>query len=431
LPVILDPVAFGSGGAVDMMVRPRLVMTGLGARASIAAHIPEFTKTLRAGQCGLSIRHGPDRDWPGFWLPDHQPLANFTALSPESADLATRAQRVLRGAPIASQVAAEVTLEALDQAGLLTTGTSNLALIVAGNNIHQNSIQNGYRRFLEQPDYLNPRYAVNFVDTGVVAVLSELFGLNGPGFTIGGSAASGNVAMYQAAQLLRAGAASVCLCVGPLADFGELERRAFVNLGVLNDEAGACCRPFDQRSAGMTFGHGSAALVLETLDHAEQRNATILAELSGVSLTLDGRQGAEPDVIGEARAMRLALADARLEPSAIDTLNAHGTGTPSGDQAECAAIREVFGAHGRPVINASKALFGHCFFATGLLEATAVVLQIQYGFLHPNPFLEQPIVPDLRFVGPVAEPATIHHALSNAFSFGGINSSVVISRYCV
>lgn len=413
-----------------MTARPRLVITGLGARASIAANILELTEALRAGHCGLGIQHRPESDWPGFWLPDCQPLANFAALPPESADLAARAQRALRGAPFASRVAAEVTLEALDQAGLLTADVGDLALIIAGNNIHQSCIQAGYRRFLEQPDYLNPRYAVNFVDTGVVAVLSELFGLNGPGFTVGGSAASGNVALYQAAQLLRAGAASACLCVGALADFGELERRAFVNLGVLNDEPGACYRPFDQRCAGMVFGQGSAALLLETLDHAAQRNATILAELSGVSLTLDGQQGAEPSVAGETRAMRLALADARLELSAIDALNAHGTGTPSGDQAECAAIREAFGVS-HPAINASKALFGHCFFAAGLLEAVAVILQIQHGFLHPNPFLEQPIAPDLRFVGPTAEPATIHHALSNAFSFGGINSSVVISRYSI
>jgi len=411
------------------MVRPRLVITGLGVRASIAANVREFADALRAGRCGLGVRPGSESDWPGFWLPDGQPVAHFAAAPSEFTDLAARAQRVLRGAPFASQVAAEVALEALDQARLLAPGADDLALIVAGNNIHQNYIQTGYRRFLEQPDYLNPRYAVNFVDTGVMAVLSELFGLHGPGFTVGGSAASGHVALYQAAQLLRAGAVSVCLCVGPLADFGELERRAFVNLGVLNDEPGTCCRPFDQRCAGMVLGHGSAALVLETLDHAEQRNAPILAELSGVSLTLDGQQGAEPSAAGEARAMRLALADAGLEPSAIDMLNAHGTGTPSGDQVECAAIREVFGIRDRPAINASKALFGHCFFAAGLLEAAAVIVQIQGGFLHPNPFLEQPIAPDLRFVGPTAESAAMDHALSNAFSFGGINSSVAISRY--
>ncbi|MCB1771217.1 MAG: polyketide beta-ketoacyl:ACP synthase [Candidatus Competibacteraceae bacterium] len=412
-----------------MTARPRLVVTGLGARASIAANVPELAVALRAGRCGFGVYPGMNSDWPGFWLPNYQPLASFTALPPKYGDLAMRAQRALRGAPIASQVAAEVALEALAQAGLLTGRVDNPALIVAGNNIHQHYAQTHYRRFLEQPDYLNPRYAVNFVDTGVMAALSEIFGLHGPGFTVGGSAASGNVALYQAAQLLRAGATSTCLCVGPLADFGDLERQALVNLGVLNDEPACGCRPFDQQSAGMALGHGSAALVLETLDHAQQRQVTILAELSGIGLTLDGRQGAEPDVTGEARAMRLALADARLDPSAIDTLNAHGTGTPVGDAAECAAVREVFDATGDPIINASKALFGHCFFAAGLLEAAAVIVQIQHGFLHPNPFLEQPVAADLRFAGLTAEPVTVHHALSNAFSFGGINSSVAISRY--
>ncbi|MDQ5908476.1 MAG: malonyl-ACP decarboxylase [Pseudomonadota bacterium] len=406
--------------------RPRLVITGLGVRASIANNAVELAVALREGRCGLSPGAS---DWPGFWLPDREPLASFMALSPEQAPLTLRAQRVLRSAPLASQVAAEVALEALQQAGRLGAGNDDLALIVAGNNIHQSYIQTAHQRFLQQPDYLNPRYAVNFVDTGIVAALSELFNLHGPGFTVGGSAASGNLALYQAAQLLRAGATPVCLCIGPLADFGALERCAFAQLGVLNDEPDADCRPFDRQHAGFVFGQGSAALVLETQDHAQQRGATILAELSGVSLNLDGQQGAEPSVMGEARAMRLTLADAVLEPVAIDYLNAHGTSTPSGDEAECAAIREVFGTVGRPTINATKALLGHCLFAAGLLEAVAVVLQIQHGFLHPNPRLEEPIAPDLHFVGSVAEPTLIHHALSNAFSFGGINSSVIISRY--
>jgi len=127
--------------------------------------------------------------------------------------------------------------------------------------------------------------------------------------------------------------------------------------------------------------------------------------------------------------MRLALADAGLEPDAIDYLNAHGTGTPAGDRAECAAVRALFGSTGRPAINATKALVGHCLYAAGVLEAVAVVLQIEHGFLHPNPALRRPIAADLRFVGPVAEPAAIEHAISNAFSFGGINSSLVISRH--
>jgi malonyl-ACP decarboxylase len=170
-------------------------------------------------------------------------------------------------------------------------------------------------------------------------------------------------------------------------------------------------------------------MVLESEASARERSHEGLAEMVGASSVLDGTHLPEPCIEGEARAMQDALDAAGLSPQEIDYINAHGTSSPLGDRTECAAIRKTFAGHAGSVwINATKALTGHCISASGVLEGVACVLQIQGGFLHPNVNLERPIDRELRFVGPQSLEVDVEYALSNAFGFGGINSTFVFRR---
>jgi malonyl-ACP decarboxylase len=402
----------------------RIVVTGMGVRTAIAGSVPDFEAALRDGRSGVAWTASGVGRVAAALLPADE------AGVPEA--FAAAARRVLRSAPLATRVGCAVALEAMLAANL--TAAADLkrsAILVAGNNIHQRYMQEHYDRFRERPEHVNPRYAVSFLDTHVVAALSELAGLGGPGFTVGGSMASGNVALYQAFYLLQAAAAPACICVGALADFGELELRAFANLGALavaTDESLRPGAPFDRRHAGFAYGQGSACVILETEEHAAERGAAALAEVAGVALLLDGHAASDPSAAGEAAAMREALDGAGVLPAAVDYLNAHGTGTPAGDEAECEAIAGVFAGGAGPWINSTKALTGHTLYAAGIVEAVATVIQMRGGFVHGNPLLSDPIAPALRFAGTVAQETKIELALSNAFSVGGINSSVVFRR---
>jgi len=393
----------------------------MGVRTAIGATVPEFAAALREGRSGISwITSGGNR-LPAAMLPE----LSWVEEAPPAA------RRVLRAAPPATQIGCAVAFEAIAAARLTSAANwSESAIVVAGNNIHQRYSQQHYEAFRTRPQYLSPRYAVSFLDTNVVSALSEIAGLRGPGFTAGGSMASGNVALYQAFHLLQARAVEACVVVGALADYGDFEFQAFYNLGAMNRSAteDAPGAPFDTRRSGFVYGQGSGCVILETAEHARRRSIAPLAELAGVSLLLDGHAASDPNPEGEAAAMRKALSHAGVEPREVDYLNAHGTSTAAGDEAECQAIEKVFEGLPGPFINSTKELTGHTVYAAGIVECIAAVIQMNGGFLHPNPNLTDAISPRLRFVGPVTREAWPQVCLSNAFSLGGINSSVVLRR---
>lgn len=416
-----------------MSVPPAVVVTGMGIVSALAADIPAFLAALREGCSAIAEVAGrPMATLSGF---------DWTRWFERAADEeAARARRVLRAAPLASRAACCAALEACRMAGLPgAVDPDETAVIVAGHNLHQRYITETFRHYLDKPAFLNPRFAFSFLDSHALGSVAEVLGLRGPGFMAGGGFASGNVALYQALQLLRSGDADACLCIGGLADFSDFELRAFDNLGAHSPggpdgDAAQACRPFDRGRNGFVYGQASGCLVLETADHARRRQAPALAELVAVGLVMDGHHAAEPNRAGEARAMRRALARAGIDPGSVDYLNAHATGAGAGDDAECAAILDVFGAGKGPWVNATKALTGHTLFAAGIVEMIATILQMQGGFVHGNPNLTDPIKPTgpidgaPRFAGRHAVPAEIRSALSNSFSFGGINSSAVVRR---
>jgi 3-oxoacyl-[acyl-carrier-protein] synthase II len=251
-------------------------------------------------------------------------------------------------------------------------------------------------------------------------------GLGGPKETVVMACASGAAAIALGADLIRAGRAPLALVGG----VDAITRICFMGFNALKLLDPQPCRPFDADRRGMSIGEAAAFLVLEDADRARARGARIHGELRGGGVTTDAHHvtAPHPDGEGMRRAMRQALAAARVEPSAIGYVNAHGTGTLQNDRVEAAALRSVFG-EGGVLVSSSKSLVGHTMAAAGALEAVATVLALHHGLVPPTANLSTPD-PEVPFdcVPGVARPVSLEMALTNSFGFGGQNASLLFSR---
>lgn len=320
---------------------------------------------------------------------------------------ARRLKQVAHRAALPAQTAACVALKAAEglgeRAGLIVAGGQPLG--------HQ---ADTVLRHRDKPGALRASYALTHLDVDVVGVVSELTGIRGEGWALGGGSASGTLAVIQAARMISAGWLDQVLVVAPLAELSAAEFEAFRRTGAMVS-AGQTCRPFDVERSGFVYGQAAAAVLLE------RESSTPLAEIAGHGHCLDARRGTEPDSEGQVRAMRTALGS--FDPAEVDYVNAHGTGSVLGDETEARSIGAVFGAG--PLVNSTKPLVGHCLSAAGLVELVATVVQLGANTVHPNVNLGTPI-DGIRLAGRTAEPHRIRTALSNSFAFGGINASVLV-----
>jgi len=414
-----------------------VVVTGMGVVCSIGLNAHSFAAALRQGCSGIAADPWGEEGPPfgatirGFTLAGA--LAGRRAL-PEA--LLKTAERAVRRAPFSLQVAAATALEAWERAGLheVPIEGERLAVVVAGSNFTGRYAESQRASFARNPAYLTGRFALRVQDSDHVGTISEILGIRGEGFTIGGASASGNLAIIQASRLIELDAVDACLVVGALADLSTMEMQAFVNLGAMvcrlpDDAPRSAGPPFDGTRRGFVLGQACASLVLESGASAARRGARALAALAAYAVQLDANRLADPSEEGEAAVMARAIARAGLEPHQIAYVNAHGSGSTLGDATELAALRRVLGrSFAAPWVNSTKSLTGHCLGAAGVLEAAATVTQIQEEFVHPNPGLEEPIDLACRFVGAHATSAAIPFALSNSFGFGGINTSILLAH---
>jgi len=410
-----------------------VVVTGLGVVCAAGCGPAAFAAGLRSGRSAVTDDGSGAlaAAVSGFSLP-----GALSALPGLPAAMRDRAVRAAGRAPLPLQAALAAALQAWDSARLAggAPPASRIAVVVGGHNLGGQHADEVRPRFAASPAYLPGRYALRYLDTDHVGTVSEVLGLAGEGFTVGGASASGNVAIICGARLVAAGDADACLVIGALTRLSAMERQAFVNLGALATAAPGAdpasrCRPFDAGHCGFVPGEGAACLVLESARSAGGRGATPWATVAGYAQRLDGNSQADPDAAGEAAVMTEALRRAGIPAGQVDYVSTHGTGSRLGDETELAALRTVFGDDfGRPWLNATKGLTGHCLCAAGVVEAVATLIQLREGFVHPNPNLDHPIDPVARFAGPSPEPAGLRVALSNGFGFGGINTSVVFTR---
>jgi 3-oxoacyl-[acyl-carrier-protein] synthase II len=237
-------------------------------------------------------------------------------------------------------------------------------------------------------------------------------------------------------RLIQHGYADAMICGGAEAVVTPLTVAGFGNMRALsyrNDEPQRASRPWDRDRDGFVIGEGAGILFLEELEHAKARGAEILAEVAGYGMSGDAYHMTSPSEDGDGgyRVMRNALKDAKLDPTAIDYLNAHATSTPLGDAIEVTAIKRTFGDHaGKLAVSATKSMTGHLLGGAGGLEAGLTVLAIRDQIAPPTVNLDSPSEGlDLDFVPHQARPMKIEHALSNSFGFGGTNGSLIFKKY--
>lgn len=261
-------------------------------------------------------------------------------------------------------------------------------------------------------------------------------GMRGPTCTYSSACSSSAVAVGEAFHAVRFGLARTALAGGSEALLTEGVIKAWESLGTLARIDAAqpetSCRPFAADRSGFLLAEGAAALMLESLESARARGATILAEIIGYGNTGDASHITQPDADGQARAMRAALAEAGLNPDQVDHINAHGTGTKAGDVSETAAIHKVFGPCADSIpVSATKALHGHLMGATGALEFIAAIEALRRRIAPPTAHLWQPDPAcDLDYVPLHAKPlARAEVAMSNSFGFGGSNAVLVARRF--
>jgi beta-ketoacyl-acyl-carrier-protein synthase II len=268
-------------------------------------------------------------------------------------------------------------------------------------------------------------------------MVAKQFNCLGPNSTIATACATGTQAIGEAAEFIRRGVADVVIAGGTEALIRDFAIGGFSAMRALptsfNDNPTAASRPFDAKREGFIFSEGAAALVLESLEHAKARRATILAEVAGHASGSDAFHVAapEPEGIGPARAMRWALQDAGLRPEQVDYINAHGTSTPLNDLTETRAIKKVFGEHAyKLAISSTKSMLGHAMGASGAIEALVCAYVIAFGVIPPTINYEYPDPElDLDFVPNQARRQMVNVTLSNSFGLGGQNACLVLKRY--
>lgn len=287
-----------------------------------------------------------------------------------------------------------------------------------------------------------PRFSPFFIPMMIADIAAGLisikYGFRGPNFAVVSACATSTNAIADAFYYIKLGKADVMVTGGSEACVNEAAMGGFNSMKALserNDDPATASRPFDLDRDGFVLGEGAGALVLEELEHAIARGATIYGEIAGCGASADAYHmtAPHPDGLGATNVMRYALEDAGMKPEEIDYINVHGTSTPLGDPQEVKAIQNVFGEHAYNMnISSTKSMTGHLLGGAGAIEALACLLAINKGIIPPtiNHFTDDPAFdPRLNLTFNTAQQREVKAALSNTFGFGGHNASVIIKKF--
>src|SRR5438067_9988369 len=285
------------------------------------------------------------------------------------------------------------------------------------------------------PDRVSPYFIPSVLVDAASGQIALTLGLRGPNYAPVSACATGSTAVGEAAEVIRRGDADAVLAGGAEACLTPLMLAGFCamrGLAAEDEHPPRASRPFDATRAGFVMGEGACVLVLEELEAAERRGATIYAEILGYAMSNDAHHLAQPDPdsVGVAEMMRHALERAGVEPERVGYINAHGTSTPLGDAAETRAIKDVFGDHAyRLAVSSTKSVTGHCFGAAGAIEAMMCVLAVRDGVLPPTMnYVDPDPECDLDRVPDEARETQVEVALSNAMGLGGHNGRVLVGK---
>src|SRR2546425_10260770 len=405
----------------------RVAITGIGAVTPLGLDVAETWRAARAGESGIVWISTFDTD--GLPVRVAGEVKGFDPTQVVSPKEARKLERnVLLGVAAGR--------EALQDANLNGFDPTRVGIVFG-------SAIGGVPGILEQadtlrergPDRVSPNFLQNVLVDSVSGQLAISLGITGPNYAVVSACATGSHAVGEAAEMIKRGDADAVIAGGTEACLVPLILAGFTamrGLAAEDEHPPRASRPFDATRAGFVMGEGACILVLEEMEAAQRRGATIYAEILGYAMSNDAHHLAQPDPdsIGVAEMMRRALERAGVEPERVGYINAHGTSTPLGDAAETKAIKDVFGAHAHTLaVSSTKSVTGHCFGAAGAIEAMMCVLALKenmlpptINYVHPDPEC------DLDYVPNEARPAQVDVALSNAMGLGGHNGCVLLGR---
>jgi nodulation protein E len=399
----------------------RVVVTGWGVVSPIGQTAASFWSNLVRGTCGI----GEASIIPTDQL-SHKVVAEVKNFDPG----AYFDDRQIAMLDRVSQFAVVAAREAVERAGIsFDEPLSESTATIIGTGVGGQTTQDdNYRRlYREGAKRLHPLTIPKLMVNAPASQVSMYCGLRGPAFAVASACASATHAIGLAFHLVRSGGVSCAVTGGTDAciTFGTMK-----GWEAMRVTAPDTCRPFSRDRKGLVIGEGAAVFVLERLEEARKRNAEILGEIVGFGMSSDANDLTSPDAGGMVRAIRAALADARLAPDEVEYVNAHGTGTAANDEVETSAIKQAFGPHAkRLAISSNKSMVGHALGAAGALELLATLLCLKNAVVAPTiNYLGPDPSCDLDYVPNEARSLSVTTALSNSFAFGGLNAVLAIKR---
>lgn len=416
-------------GETEAMERRRVVVTGMGAVTPLGNDVETTWKNIIAGQSGIDVvtRVNPD-DFPAkvaAEVKDFDPASFMDRREARKMDRFT--QYAVAAALMAVKDAKlEINEQNAERVGVwIGSGIGGMETFEQQFEIFQ---QRGYRR-------VSPFFVPMMIPDMAAGQVSIILGAKGINSCTVTACATGANSIGDAFKVIQRGDADVMITGGAEAPITKMSFAGFCANTALstNPDPKTASRPFDKNRDGFVMGEGAGIIVLEELEHALRRGATIYAEIVGYGATADAYHITAPAPGGEGgvRAMRQALRDAGLQPKEIDYINAHGTSTEYNDKYETLAIKEVFGDHAYQLaVSSTKSMTGHLLGATGAVEAIFSVLTIRDGVIPPTINYETPDPEcDLDYVPNEARKQDVRAVLSNSFGFGGHNATLIFKKY--
>ena len=430
---------------MEEIVKKKIVITGMGAVTPIGSGVEEYWNNLIAGACGIDkIRQFDAADLAvriaaevhSFDLQKYMPkkMIHETDAFTQYAYVAAAEALAMAGKKDGERSGenARMSGDPDDSAGIGLPADPDQTGIVMGTAMAGVATTAATQEILTNAVHKNvgPRFVPRILGNIAAAQIAIAHGITGHSVTLSTACASGGDAVSAAAMLLQADEADAILAVGAESILCPLVIYSLANahtLSRMNDDPQHSCRPFDAHRSGFVIGEGGGALVLETEENALARGATIYAELAGWANNNEAYHVIKPnpDGVSSIKCMRKALFRAGLSPQDVDYINAHGTGTKLGDEAELNALGQLFESS---AISSTKGATGHMMGAGGITEAIACIQAIREGIVPPTLNLED-CDSDLDLVRGESRKMTVDTAMTNAFGFGGQNSSLIFRRY--
>lgn len=427
-----------------MINNKRVVITGMATINPLGDNLEDYYANLIRGKSGIKKWTSLDMSNVeckiGGDLGNYDYTAALEKLGPKlPPELFKKTRKIFRNATFPNKINVICTLRAYLDAGLMEMKSDpfRTSILVGGHNFNSRYITKNARQFQIEPLYIEPLFGVEALDPNIAATVSEILGLQGPTYTIGGACASGNLALRDGFRDIISQECDRAIISGAIFDMtpADIHAMAFLDSVVVKPEyqenPEAASRPFDVKRCGFVPSHGAGTIILEDWETARKRGAHIYAELLGIKANANANHLPAPSSQSQAYLMRELLKTANLKPEEIDYINCHATGTPLGDLQEINAIKQVFGAQTRNLkLNAPKSMLGHVCWSAPIVETIGGILQMNNNMLHPTINISEldPEI-DLDVCANQAQAHNINYMLKNSFGFGGLNCCSLIKRY--